>query len=154
MAGRHASSSFKILRQTVPEGYTFGWNRGGVNLPAEIYRVSAIHRDSDDGKKGDTRSRVSQQPMVTVANTYILEAWLGILEAQRTSVSVRGSSHGMRSHLPSGKVTSSLKTPPSHRVSFFPGTAHSQRFRSRVPSGVLWGFATKPKGWSRRHCLL
>ena len=35
MAGFHASSSFKIDRQTVPEGYTFGWKSGGTNLPAE-----------------------------------------------------------------------------------------------------------------------
>ena len=33
IAGRQPSSSFKMERQTVPEGYTFGWNRGGVNLP-------------------------------------------------------------------------------------------------------------------------
>jgi len=35
MAGFHPSSSFKIDRHTVPEGYTFGWKRGGVNLPAK-----------------------------------------------------------------------------------------------------------------------
>lgn len=34
MAGFHAFSSFKIERHTVPEGYTFGWKSGGVNLPA------------------------------------------------------------------------------------------------------------------------
>lgn len=33
MAGFHASSSLRIDRQTVPLGYTFGWNRGGTNLP-------------------------------------------------------------------------------------------------------------------------
>ena len=31
MAGRQPSSSFKMLRQIVPEGYTFGWNNGGTN---------------------------------------------------------------------------------------------------------------------------
>lgn len=33
IAGLHPSSSLRIDRQTVPDGYTFGWNRGGVNLP-------------------------------------------------------------------------------------------------------------------------
>lgn len=33
IAGFQASSSFRIDKQTVPLGYTFGWNRGGVNLP-------------------------------------------------------------------------------------------------------------------------
>lgn len=32
MAARQSSSSFRMLRQTVPDGYTFGWNNGGVNL--------------------------------------------------------------------------------------------------------------------------
>ena len=33
MAGFQDFSSSRIDRQTVPEGYTLGWNRGGVNLP-------------------------------------------------------------------------------------------------------------------------
>jgi hypothetical protein len=33
MAGFHDFSSSRIERQTVPEGYTFGWNNGGENLP-------------------------------------------------------------------------------------------------------------------------
>ena len=33
IAGRQPSSSFKIERQTVPDGYTFGWKSGGTNLP-------------------------------------------------------------------------------------------------------------------------
>lgn len=33
MAGFHDFSSSRIERQTVPEGNTFGWNKGGVNLP-------------------------------------------------------------------------------------------------------------------------
>lgn len=33
MAGFQDFSSSRIERQTVPEGYTFGWNNGGVNLP-------------------------------------------------------------------------------------------------------------------------
>jgi hypothetical protein len=32
MAGRQPSSSFRILRQIVPDGYTLGWYRGGTNL--------------------------------------------------------------------------------------------------------------------------
>ena len=32
IAGRHPSSSFNMLRQIVPEGYTFGWKSGGTNL--------------------------------------------------------------------------------------------------------------------------
>lgn len=32
MAGFQPSSSFKIDKHTVPEGYTLGWNNGGVNL--------------------------------------------------------------------------------------------------------------------------
>lgn len=101
------------------------------------------------------RIRISQQPVDEVVNTYIWEAWSGILEAQKiVCVSARIVAWNAQRHSPSGKITSSLKIPPSHRVSFFPGTAHSQRFRSRVPCAVFWGFATKPKGWSRRHCLL
>lgn len=40
MAGFHASSSFRIDRQTVPDGYTFGWNSGGTNLPVGRRDVS------------------------------------------------------------------------------------------------------------------
>ena len=32
MVGFQSSSSFKIERQTVPEGYTLGWKRTGSNL--------------------------------------------------------------------------------------------------------------------------
>jgi hypothetical protein len=34
MAGFHDFSSSRIDRHTVPDGYTFGWKSGGVNLPA------------------------------------------------------------------------------------------------------------------------
>ena len=57
-------------------------------------------------------------------------------------------------HSPSGKIKSILKSPPSQRVLAFPGIAHSQFFRSRPPCGARLGFATKPNGWSRRHCFL
>ena len=33
MAGRQSLSSSRMDRHTVPEGYTFGWNSGGSNLP-------------------------------------------------------------------------------------------------------------------------
>ena len=56
--------------------------------------------------------------------------------------------------LPSGKSTSSLNRPPSQSVLSFPGTPHSHFFRSKTPCVVRTGFAKKPKGWSRRHCLL
>ena len=36
--GFQAFSSSSIERQTVPEGYTFGWNNGGVNLPETLYQ--------------------------------------------------------------------------------------------------------------------
>jgi hypothetical protein len=38
MAGRHPSSSERMLRQIVPEGYTFGWKRGGSNLPIKMVK--------------------------------------------------------------------------------------------------------------------
>lgn len=33
IAGLQSLSSSKMERHTVPEGYTFGWNNGGSNLP-------------------------------------------------------------------------------------------------------------------------
>ena len=39
IAGRQPSSSFKIERQIVPDGYTLGWKRGGTNLPAGFYFI-------------------------------------------------------------------------------------------------------------------
>ena len=42
MAGRQPSSSFKILRQIVPEGYTLGWYRGGTNLHLGGYEIVRI----------------------------------------------------------------------------------------------------------------
>lgn len=41
MAGFHASSSFRIDRHTVPEGYTLGWNSGGTNLPGQEVRIQS-----------------------------------------------------------------------------------------------------------------
>lgn len=32
MCGFQSSSSFKIDRQTVPDGYMFGWGRTGLNI--------------------------------------------------------------------------------------------------------------------------
>jgi hypothetical protein len=54
----------------------------------------------------------------------------------------------------SGNWTSSLKRPPSHRVFSLPGIEHSHFWRSRPPCEFFAGFATKPKGWSLRHCFL
>lgn len=34
IAGLQSLSSSRMDRHTVPEGYTFGWNNGGSNLPA------------------------------------------------------------------------------------------------------------------------
>ena len=36
IAGFQDFSSSRIDRQTVPEGYTLGWNSGGVNLPTRM----------------------------------------------------------------------------------------------------------------------
>jgi hypothetical protein len=35
--GFQSSSSFKILKQTVPEGYTLGWGSTGLNWPIQIF---------------------------------------------------------------------------------------------------------------------
>lgn len=43
MAGFHDFSSSKMERQTVPDGYTLGWNSGGVNLPAYAIECMRIH---------------------------------------------------------------------------------------------------------------
>jgi hypothetical protein len=45
MAGFQPSSSFKMDRQTVPDGYTFGWKSGGVNLPV-VHAVVKVSRAS------------------------------------------------------------------------------------------------------------
>ena len=58
------------------------------------------------------------------------------------------------SRSPSGNCTSSLKRPPSQMVLSLPGMAQSHRLRSRAPCCVFIGRATKPNGWSLRHCLL
>ena len=49
MAGFHDFSSSRIERQTVPEGNTFGWNKGGANLPVIKYSlqpqfISKLHK--------------------------------------------------------------------------------------------------------------
>jgi len=41
IAGFQPSSSLRIERQTVPDGYTFGWKSGGVNLPGPIVLVES-----------------------------------------------------------------------------------------------------------------
>lgn len=42
IAGRQSLSSSKMERHTVPEGYTFGWNNGGSNLPDEEEEITSI----------------------------------------------------------------------------------------------------------------
>lgn len=42
IAGLQSLSSSKMERHTVPEGYTFGWNNGGSNLP-EGERKKKLH---------------------------------------------------------------------------------------------------------------
>lgn len=39
MAGLQSLSSSSIDRQTVPDGYTFGWKSGGSNLPERWQNV-------------------------------------------------------------------------------------------------------------------
>lgn len=46
----------------------------------------------------------------------------------------------------SGNVTSSLKSPPSHRVFSLPGIPQSHFFRSIIPFAPRIGFAKKPNG--------
>ena len=43
IAGFQPSSSFKIERQTVPDGYTLGWNSGGTNLPTKGQQYEKGH---------------------------------------------------------------------------------------------------------------
>lgn len=43
IAGLQSLSSSKMDRHTVPEGYTFGWNNGGSNLPEE--KESYLHAE-------------------------------------------------------------------------------------------------------------
>ena len=54
----------------------------------------------------------------------------------------------------SGKVTSSLKRPPSQMVFSLPGTPQSHFLSSIMPFAPRIGLAKKPNGWSRRHCFL
>lgn len=54
----------------------------------------------------------------------------------------------------SGKVTSSLKRPPSQMVFSLPGTPQSHFLSSIMPFAPRIGFAKKPNGWSRLHCFL
>jgi hypothetical protein len=35
IAGLQPSSSLRMDKHTVPDGYTFGWNSGGTNLPED-----------------------------------------------------------------------------------------------------------------------
>lgn len=112
IAGFHPSSSFRIDRQTVPEGYTFGWKRGGTNLPIIV---------SDDSRHKN-RHKVG---------AYTWAALLGTLRTMISGDSPRHVAHAGCS--PSGNATSSLNRPPSHSVLSLPGMEHSHFFRSNVP---------------------
>lgn len=43
MAGLQSLSSSRIDRHTVPDGYTFGWNSGGSNLPETTNHITPTH---------------------------------------------------------------------------------------------------------------
>lgn len=43
-AGRQSLSSSSNDRHTVPDGYTFGWNIGGSNLPAQQTKPHFINK--------------------------------------------------------------------------------------------------------------
>lgn len=43
MAGLQSLSSSRIDRHTVPDGYTFGWKRGGSNLPETQSNVKCTY---------------------------------------------------------------------------------------------------------------
>lgn len=51
-------------------------------------------------------------------------------------------------------MTLSLKSPPSQIVFALPGMLQFQFLSSITPCGLRSGLATKPNGWSFRHCLL
>ena len=67
MPGFHASSSFKMDKHTVPDGYTFGWNSGGTNLPSKVAK-----RDKQASKQA---SKQTNKQTKTPAHTeeYTLE---------------------------------------------------------------------------------
>lgn len=71
IAGFQCSSSFKIDRQTVPEGYTLGWNNGGTNLPMNVSYAQA---------GGD----VSRGPYTLVASWGILRAMSAFVQCSAT----------------------------------------------------------------------
>ena len=97
--------------------------------------------------------------------THIWVAWSDILEREPEPTTATATTidqppccidQGERSELsrpprghpssPSGKVTSSLKRPPSHKVFSLPGIPHSHLFRSSTPCPVRCGLAKNPKG--------
>ena len=50
-AGLQSLFSSSRERHTVPEGYTFGWNRGGSNLPAANTHTHTQHKDTAQGRQ-------------------------------------------------------------------------------------------------------
>ena len=57
MPGFHASSSFKMDKHTVPDGYTFGWNSGGTNLPSKVAK-----RDKQASKQASKQTNKNPSP--------------------------------------------------------------------------------------------
>ena len=49
IAGRQPSSSFKIDKQMVPDGYTLGWKSGGTNLPETPQKIDQAN--NSEGRK-------------------------------------------------------------------------------------------------------
>lgn len=52
IAGRQSLSSSKMERHTVPEGYTFGWNNGGSNLPDKEEEIICIQCKDEEQRVG------------------------------------------------------------------------------------------------------
>ena len=61
--------------------------------------------------------------------------------AWRTSVVIQYAKKEVDVRIPSGKVTVSLKRPPSQIVFSFPGMPHSQTLRSSTPWAFFCGLA-------------
>lgn len=117
MAGLQASSSFKIDRQTVPEGYTFGWKRGGTNLPVTVsgYPPTGSPHNSSRGHGG---SASCSQHGETGRRTFGGLCRIFYHKKMRQSLASNATEHkeNIDRYSPSGKMTSSLNRPPSQIV--------------------------------------
>lgn len=64
IAGRHPSSSFKMDKQIVPDGYTLGWKRGGTNLPVEKGKTGNKKNENrlyEGGERAVGSSKINRQ---------------------------------------------------------------------------------------------